>query len=350
MRTELPRQKTPACPGPYPGDPTRSEPKPDSKSEPQSKPYLLFDAGGTLVFPDQPLLLQQAREHGIVLTDGQLFSGYYQLIYSLDQKARQQGHFPHELWPQDCYAQALLATLGVNNGATSGINAAVQAHHSEKNLWTFTFPWVRETLSRLSALGYRMSVLSNSDGRTERVFQDLDLAYHFERIFDSQILGYEKPDPAIFELVLRELNRQASEVLYVGDIYVVDVLGANRAGIGALHLDPLGLYSGWPGVHLPDVRHLPGWLACYTANPSAPGLFPAGDPGRAPVATPEPHNSPAQPGPKTELVAKALEGVCASRELFGSCSKKAEKVGSGAFAKRSNLFKLHSLEFLPPGR
>lgn len=312
------------CPDPYHCDPTRSQPKPDSENEPRSKPYLLLDAGGTLVFPDQALLIRQAREHGIALTDEQLFNGYYQLIYNFDYQARQQGLFPRDPWPQG-YAQSLLTTLGLNNGIASEVNAAVQARHRKKSLWTFTFPWVGETLSRLRALGYRMSVLSNSDGRTERVFQDLGLAHHFERIFDSKFLGCEKPDPAIFELVLRELSLPASDALYVGDIYVVDVLGANRAGIGALHLDPLGLYADWPGVHLPDVCHLPGWLARYAANPSTPGLFPAGDPGRASVPTPENQNSPAQSGPKTKLVAKALEDVRAPRKSFSDRVLKEQK-------------------------
>jgi HAD superfamily hydrolase (TIGR01549 family) len=240
----------------------------------QPKPYLLFDAGGTLVFPDQSFLIQQAREHGIKLTHEQLFNGYYWLIHRLDCEARNGGGFPNNhSWPRR-YAYALFETLRIDASVTHAVAQAFEARHRSRNLWAFTFDWVRETLFLLKTQGYRMSVISNSDGRTAEVFHDLNLTDYFERIFDSTLLKTEKPNPAIFEWVLRELNLRPADALYVGDFYEADVRGANRAGLGALHLDPLGLYAAWPGVHLPDVRRLPDWLARYVVTPWAFDLFP----------------------------------------------------------------------------
>ena len=268
--------------------PPQKRPKPQRNraGKPQPKPYLLFDAGGTLVFPDQPFLIQKAWEHGIELTHEQLFSGYYQLIYNLDLETRKRGSFPREPWPQG-YAHALFETLGMANAATRALARSTNACHRQRNLWTFTFDWVPETLACLAEQGYRMSVISNSDGRTAEVFRDLGLVYYFESIFDSKILGIEKPDPAIFEWALRELNLQPSEVLYIGDIFEVDVRGANGAGLGGLHLDPLGLYVGWPGVHLTTVRDLPDWLAWYAAIPLTSELFPTRNLHRAAYPIPE---------------------------------------------------------------
>jgi FMN phosphatase YigB (HAD superfamily) len=262
------------------------EPEQNRADRPRLKPYLLFDAGGTLVFPDQSFLIKKAREHGIELTHEQLFQGYCQLIYSLDQETRKQGSFPHDPWPQG-YAQALFETLGVGDAAAHVVVQAAVARHQHRNLWTFTFNWVPETLFLLAAQGYRMSVISNSDGRTAEVFRDLNLAHYFERIFDSNLLAMEKPDPALFELALHELNLQPGDALYIGDTFEVDVRGANQAGLGALHLDPLGLYTDWPGVHLTDVRHLPDWLARYTATPSVFDLFPTRNSDRTPMLTSE---------------------------------------------------------------
>jgi len=264
----------------------RANPRQNRANKPQPKLYLLFDAGGTLVFPDQPFLIQKAWEHGIELTDAQLFSGYYQLIYNLDLEARKQGSFSHNPWPQG-YAHALFETLGMVNGVTHTVAQAAEARHCQRNLWTFTFDWVPETLLHLAAQGYRMSVISNSDGRTAKVFHDLGLAHYFERIFDSKILGIGKPAPAVFEWALRELNLQPADALYIGDIFEVDVRGANRAGLGGLHLDPLGLYVGWPGVHLTTVRDLPDWLAWYAAIPLTSELFPTRNLHRAAYPIPE---------------------------------------------------------------
>jgi putative hydrolase of the HAD superfamily len=237
------------------------------------KPYLLFDAGGTLVFPDQSFLIKKARQHGVELADEQLFNGYYQLIHSLDRRAREHGGFARKLWPRD-YVYDLFEILGIGDAVTSTVAQAANARNRRRNLWAFTFDWVRETLSRLRTQGYRMSVISNSDGRTAEVFHHLGLDDYLERIFDSVLVGIEKPDPAVFEFALGELNLQAADALFIGDVFEVDVRGANRVGLGALHLDPLGLYADWPGVHLADVRHLPDWLVHYAATPSIFDLFP----------------------------------------------------------------------------
>lgn len=242
----------------------------------QPKPYLLFDAGGTLVFPDQSFLVRQARTHGIELGEARLFDGYYRLIHALDcQAGKQSGMFPTP-WPRG-YAYALFETLGMASPATDVVAQAFEDHHCHKNLWTFTFDWVRKVLSNLAAQGYHMSVISNSDGRTAQVFHDLGLDHYFEYIFDSKILGAEKPDPAIFEAALHELYLSPIDTLYIGDIFHVDVLGANQAGLGGLHLDPLRLYRGWPGIHLRDVRDLPGWLDNYHVRSANPDLFPLKD-------------------------------------------------------------------------
>jgi len=251
----------------------RSECRQDKTGELRPKPYLLFDAGGTLVFPDQPFLVQQAQEQGMELTDTQLFHGYYRLIHTLDCQARSQsGRFPTP-WARG-YAYALLETLGVAGPAADAIAQAFEECHRRKNMWTFTFPWVHKTLSDLATQGYRMSVISNSDGRTYQVFYDLGMAHYFERIFDSKTLGFEKPDPAIFRAALHALHLSPAHALYIGDIFYADVIGANRAGLGGAHLDPLGLYGGWRGVHLRDVRELPGWLGNHYVHSPNLDLFP----------------------------------------------------------------------------
>jgi FMN phosphatase YigB (HAD superfamily) len=51
---------------------------------------------------------------------------------------------------------------------------------------------------------------------------------------DSGVLGIEKPDPRIFQAALQALRVAPEEALYVGDLYEVDVLGAQSAGIEAV--------------------------------------------------------------------------------------------------------------------
>jgi HAD superfamily hydrolase (TIGR01549 family) len=164
------------------------------------------------------------------------------------------------------YTQALLNILGIFGTNSRKMALEADTLHSEKNLWTFTFPWVHEALSRL-AKKYHMSILSNSDGRTRRIFEELGLIQYFEYIFDSAELKCEKPDRKIFDMVRNELDVRPSEILYIGDIYQVDVLGANQAGIGGIHIDPIQLYTNFPGIHLEDITMLENWLPIYMDHP-----------------------------------------------------------------------------------
>jgi len=72
-------------------------------------------------------------------------------------------------------------------------------------------------------------------------------------VIDSHLVGVEKPDPRIFQLALAQAQARPAQAIFVGDIYAIDVLGAERAGIRPLLLDVLGCYA---GVHCEKIRHL----------------------------------------------------------------------------------------------
>ncbi len=226
------------------------------------KPYLLLDAGGTVVFPNSKLISKIAQSYQITLTNKRLYNGYYQLIYALDS----QEPFPQNPWP-DGYVQALLHVLKLSTPNAKNFALEVNDYHKTKSLWTFTYPWVYKALSRLRGLGYQMSILSNSDGRTREIFDELNLSQYFEHVFDSRCLHYEKPDQRIFDIVLEKLDIHPRNILYVGDLYKVDILGANRAGIGGIHLDPLQIYRHLPGIHINDITFLESWLALNLDKP-----------------------------------------------------------------------------------
>jgi putative hydrolase of the HAD superfamily len=235
------------------------------------KPYLLLDAGGTVVFPNQDVLIQLGKKNGIELTNEQLYWGYYQVIHQLDVPPK----FPSNPWPMG-YTRAVLDILGISGSNSCNLALDGNAWHQKKTLWTFTFPWVYEALSHLVNKGYRMSILSNSDGRTKQIFEELGLTQYFEHIFDSAELKCEKPSRLIFNIVLNELDIHPSEVLSIGDVYQNDILGANHAGIGGIHIDPFRFYKNFPGIHLENITLLENWLSRYIKRPEefATELFP----------------------------------------------------------------------------
>ena len=71
-----------------------------------------------------------------------------------------------------------------------------------ERLWSSVLPGVPEALEELSLAGLRLAVVSNSDGTVEQVLIHQGLRPRLDFVFDSHIVGYEKPDPRIFRYAL----------------------------------------------------------------------------------------------------------------------------------------------------
>jgi HAD superfamily hydrolase (TIGR01509 family) len=112
-------------------------------------------------------------------------------------------------------------------------------------LWRAVMPQVPEALARMRARGLTLVVVSNSDGTASRSLEAAGLLTYLSAVIDSAIVGYEKPDPRIFEHGLRQTGARPERTLHVGDLYHADVTGARAAGIHALLLDP---YDDWPAM------------------------------------------------------------------------------------------------------
>jgi HAD superfamily hydrolase (TIGR01549 family) len=236
-------------------------------------PYLLLDAGGTLVFPDQELIANTLAARGCALDPERIYEAHFQLVHEYDVHLR--GAAAPLSISIGAFYREMMLRAGAPKEAAEGAVDSLVARHDEVSLWTYTKTWVAETLTLLQSRGIRMSVISNSDGRVRQQLEACGITPYLETVFDSDLVGVEKPDPGIFLHALEKLGLSAVECLYVGDFYSADVVGANRAGIGAVHLDPFGRYGGWPGVHLRDIRALPDFLAQLSINPALFELFPA---------------------------------------------------------------------------
>jgi putative hydrolase of the HAD superfamily len=76
-----------------------------------------------------------------------------------------------------------------------------------------------------------LGVVSNFYGNIHRVLEEAELAPLLATIVDSSVVGVRKPDPAIFALAVERLGVEPAEVLYVGDSFDKDIVGAHAAGL-----------------------------------------------------------------------------------------------------------------------
>ena len=119
---------------------------------------------------------------------------------------------------------------------------AQQIYENELSQSAFYFEGAEETLEVLKKK-YRLFVASNGlakvqDGR----FKIVDLCKHFEDVFISQRMGYNKPAVEFFDACFERIPMFSKEkCIMVGDSLSADIKGANNAGIKSCWINPNGL-------------------------------------------------------------------------------------------------------------
>jgi putative hydrolase of the HAD superfamily len=99
-----------------------------------------------------------------------------------------------------------------------------------------------DVLRDLKSRGFRLGLISNT-GRTpgsalREVLQRLGIGESIDAMVFSNEHGHCKPVPSIFEELRSLLGVSFGEMLFVGDNLYVDVHGAQRCGMRAVHFDP----------------------------------------------------------------------------------------------------------------
>jgi HAD superfamily hydrolase (TIGR01509 family) len=209
---------------------------------------IFFDVGNTLLFPRLERMLEPLRARTVFTrAAAQWRETEKQTKVRFDAAQAGEGRVDQGFW--QIFYSRLLAELGILDDSLK--SQLVNTIRISAN-WNEIRPGTRESLERIGKR-YRLGVISNADGKISEVLSQCGIADCFLTITDSGLIGYEKPHPAIFEKALEEMQADASESLYVGDIYSVDYIGATSAGMRAILFDACGAYE---GKGLPRVESL----------------------------------------------------------------------------------------------
>ena len=99
------------------------------------------------------------------------------------------------------------------------------------------FPGVPEMLQRLKDAGKKVFLLSNAQALfTAPEISLLGLTKYFDGILLSSDAGVKKPDPAFFEMLLKQYHLNPSECLMTGNDDIADCHGAASAGIASRYV------------------------------------------------------------------------------------------------------------------
>lgn len=225
---------------------------------------VLFDAGNTLLFLEYPRLAREVGlALGIPLEADRLAGCAAEAAFRLEQP----GGGDHDRASR--YLESLFLLAGVPEARLHQVRDTLLALHRQRHLWSGMDQDTPAALERLSAAGFRLGVVSNSDGRAADALAAVGIGHHFEIVVDSHLVGIEKPDPAIFQEALRQLALTPGEALYVGDIYQVDAVGARAAGLEVILVDPAGRHAHRDVPTVASVARAADWILARYPGPSA---------------------------------------------------------------------------------
>jgi len=115
------------------------------------------------------------------------------------------------------------------------IEELAQFWFSQFGCFAVEMPAAEQVLTQLKDEGYQLVIVSNGGHDTRlNTIRGLGIEPYFDEIISSGLVGFNKPQPEIFQITAERLGVQPAQCLYIGDHPINDVQGATEAGMHAL--------------------------------------------------------------------------------------------------------------------
>ena len=226
---------------------------------------IFFDLYQTLVYfapPREELHASVLKDFGIDVKPeafNQPLAAADKFISEKTGSAMVKGHSEEErmaLWAQ--YEEVVLREAGieVSDKLVRSLLGKMRQVKTKMTLFDDAIP----SLTDLGGRGLILGLISNIDQDINLILRDLGLQTLIKVAVTSREVGFNKPHPEIFQAALKRAGVQASEAIFVGDQYRVDVIGANQAGMKGVLLDRNGYYE--EITDSPRIRSLSQVIEC----------------------------------------------------------------------------------------
>jgi putative hydrolase of the HAD superfamily len=233
---------------------------------PSSIRAVFFDLDGTLVFhePDSfEVIVAFCAEIGQSLSPEAWRRGRRERHqYFIDPVIREQltTVSREEFWRQ--YNRHMLGAVGIQ-GDLDPLAEEIGRRFADIDMVYRCPDATCRTLAKLRTKGYRLGLITNREDleRFNAQLDEIGLRPYFDWMVAAGEAGVSKPDPAIFHLALKRAGVPTGQAVYVGDNYWADVVGAERAGLRAVLLDPHHLFPEAGCPVLDRIEDLLSWLS-----------------------------------------------------------------------------------------
>ncbi len=179
------------------------------------------------------IIARQLRKHGYGYSQGQILKRLREI--DLERRAPASGFAPRILYDRDGWWNLLLTRLGLAKRGGPWVHKTTLRYWDAYVKASPPFWDAEKTVKRLKRAGYRLALVSDSDG-TPGMKRRRIRGLSFRELFEFAVVAGEdtprvKPSRAPFLLAAKRLGIPAKNCVYVGDNPETDVDGAKAAGM-----------------------------------------------------------------------------------------------------------------------
>jgi len=206
---------------------------------------IIYDIGGTLLYPKPPIdeLCAYAEDvSGLHIPHEAFGKALPYLRHFMAERDQPAG----TLWGSDALLREAWAEYYVHAMQAIGVDAPhdqmmavgriMSDWYTHADRWAM-FDDVPPVLAEARRRGLIQGVISDWGTDLVDILHGLEISPLMEFVVASGAVGFGKPSPEIFSAALTRAGVAAHEALYVGDTYVLDVLGARGVGMPAALID-----------------------------------------------------------------------------------------------------------------
>ncbi len=213
---------------------------------------ITFDAGGTLIRPYPSvgeIYAEVLARYGIKI-DAQETENNFRTAFGQIRRLERNG--VSEKAERDFWRELVGTVLGqfIPGDIFEDVFGELFDTFASSSRWQLAED-AKPVLIKLRKRGFRLAILSNADRRFRQVFQEMEITDLVEEVFLSSEIGFEKPDPRIFQHVEKKLGLTPRQILHIGDSLKHDIQGAAKANWHHLLLN-----DGPPKPETPYIKNL----------------------------------------------------------------------------------------------
>jgi putative hydrolase of the HAD superfamily len=188
---------------------------------------ILFDAVGTLIYPDPPvaeIYHRAGRKLGSKWTREEIAQRFRAAI-----KKHPQGYSTNEEFERERWERIVYDVIDDVADPQRLLLHELWEHFGSPGSWRL-YKDVTPVWWELARRGYVLGIASNFDSRLRTICRGLAPLVECPHIFVSSEIGFPKPEPRFYRAVEEQLELPAEQILLVGDDYDADIAGPRAAG------------------------------------------------------------------------------------------------------------------------